>query len=137
MHLVEDDALVALLLQEGVAAPHQLVVDDREVGVRPDVVVAGHHHLDPGAGQPLRNLALPVQLQAGRRDDQRAADFGDVGDVQGLRSLPQAGLVGDEDAPAGGQGGGTPGDAFGLKRAEDTTGVIETGFVDQTVSFPC
>src|SRR6202042_2328741 len=80
------------------ARGEDVVVDDGNVGDRYRRVVAAHagKRLSAASRQPALDLAHPVELQAGRADDDRRLSTVGLGRPQALDRLPKPLLVGQE-----------------------------------------
>jgi hypothetical protein len=96
--LVEDQRLGAAQRQALAVRVDDLVVEDRDVGLR-DHLAGADDDVQRAMRQPVLGLALPVELQAGRADDDGRVGVVLLEHRQRLDGLAQALLVGDEQPP--------------------------------------
>ena len=96
--LVEDQRLRAAERQPLAVGVDDLVVEDRDVGLR-DRLAGADDDVQRAVRQPVLGLALPVELQAGRADHDRRVGVVLLEQGERLDGLAQALLVGDEQPP--------------------------------------
>ena len=98
VRLVEDQRLGPRDRQPLAVRVHDLVVEDGDVGLR-DRLAGADHDVQRAVRQPVRGLALPVELQRRRADHDRRVGVVLLQRRQRLDGLAQALLVGDEQPP--------------------------------------
>ena len=98
VRLVEHERLRARSARRVAVRVDDLVVEDRDVGGGRDRRRARDDG-DRAVRQPARGLALPVELQAGRADDDRGERVVGLERGERLDGLAEALLVGEERAP--------------------------------------
>ena len=96
--LVEDQRLGPRDREPLAVRVHDLVVEDRDVGLR-DRLAGADDDVQRAVRQPVLGLALPVELQRRRADDDRRVGVVLLQRGQRLDGLAQALLVGDEQPP--------------------------------------
>jgi hypothetical protein len=106
VRLVDDHAAEAEVADPAHMAVEHLVVDDDDVGEAVDRVPVAVDHRGRAVRRPEAGLAGPVGLDDVRDDHQQRVGVRRLRGEQCLSRLAQARLVGEQEGPVAGGGGG-------------------------------
>ena len=106
VRLVDDHAAEAEVAEPAHMAVEHLVVDDDDVGEAVDRVTVAVDHGGRAVGRPEAGLARPVGLDDVRHDHEQRVGVRRLRGEQRLSRLAQARLVGEQEGPVAGRGGG-------------------------------
>ena len=106
VRLVDDHAAEAEVAEPAHVAVEHLVVDDDDVGEAVDRVAVAVDHGGRAVRRPEAGLARPVGLDDVRHDHEQRVGVRRLRGEQRLGRLAQARLVGEQEGPVAGRGGG-------------------------------